>query len=144
MVYAEADNVVPPTVILVIAALQEASSVKLTLKGASTDGEEAADNVGEVNAPEEIAETVPLRIILSNLSVLPELPPEKAKVNVILPVKFKFVFKKLVAVVVVKAPVLDGERLTVVDPPVPVIVTVSALGPVEDPLLSNPILVGIN
>ena len=52
MVYAEADNVVPPTVILVIAVLQEASSVKVTLKGASTVADAAAVNVGELE-PEE-------------------------------------------------------------------------------------------
>ena len=48
MVYAEADNVVPPTVILVIAALQEALSVKVILKGASTVAPIAAVILGAI------------------------------------------------------------------------------------------------
>ena len=58
--YAEADNVVPAIVILVIAPLQVGSSVKVTLKGASTVGEDAAVIVGEVKAE------APLAVILKS------------------------------------------------------------------------------
>jgi hypothetical protein len=68
----------------------------------------------------------------------------KAKVKVTVPVKLSEVEAKLVAAVVVKAPVREGVGEHEVDPPVPLIVIVRALGPVDDPLLSKPTLVGVN
>jgi hypothetical protein len=93
-------------------------------------------------APTDV--TVPPSLILSNLSVLPDAPPVKTKVKVTLPVRLNEVFAKFVGAVVVKLPVREGVGETLVDPPVPEIVTVNAFGPVAEPRLSNPIVVGLN
>ena len=58
---------VPPTVILVIAPLQAASSVNVTLKGASTVAPAAAVRAGGVSV-----EAVPLNTIsFSDVAILP-------------------------------------------------------------------------
>jgi hypothetical protein len=54
------------------------------------------------------------------------------------------VLAKLVAAVVVNAPDVEGVNVLLVEPPVPDIATVSAVGPADELLLSKPIDVGVN